>query len=65
MEINKLVKEKREEILQIAALHGATNVRVFGYVARRDARDSSDIDFLVDMEPGRSLFDRTELIADL
>jgi predicted nucleotidyltransferase len=65
MEINELLEEKREEILRIAALHGARNVRVFGSVARGDAGESSDIDLLVDMEPGRSLLDRGELIADL
>lgn len=65
MEINELLKEKREEILRIAASHGARNVRVFGSVARGDAGESSDIDLLVDMEPGRSLLDRGELIADL
>lgn len=65
MEINELLEEKREEILRIAASHGARNVRVFGSVARGDAEESSDIDLLVDMEPGRSLLDRGELIADL
>lgn len=65
MEVSELIKEKREEILKIAALHGARNVRVFGSVARGDACASSDIDLLVDMEPGRSLLDRGELIADL
>ncbi len=65
MEINKLLEDKRDEILRIAAFHGARNVRVFGSVARGDAGESSDIDLLVDMEPGRSLLDRGELIADL
>ncbi|MEW6141065.1 MAG: nucleotidyltransferase family protein [Thermodesulfobacteriota bacterium] len=64
-EVSELIKEKREEILKIAALHGARNVRVFGSVARGDACASSDIDLLVDMEPGRSLLDRGELVADL
>lgn len=63
--IRRLLEEKKEEILRIAALHGAKNVRIFGSVARGDADESSDIDLLVDMEPGRSLFDRGELIADL
>jgi uncharacterized protein len=65
MEIDQLLKEKREEILKIALRHGAKNIRVFGSVARGDAGESSDIDLLVDMEPGRSLLDRSELIADL
>jgi uncharacterized protein len=60
-----LLKEKREEILRIAAKHGAHNVRVFGSVARGEADERSDIDFLVEMEPGRSLFDLGGLQAEL
>ena len=58
-------KEKRQDILRIAAEHGALNVRVFGSVARSEADESSDIDFLVDMEPRRSLFDLGGLQYDL
>ncbi len=65
MGINELLEGKKDEIIKIAALHGAGNVRVFGSVARGYAGAPSDIDFLVDMEPGRSLLDRSELIADL
>jgi uncharacterized protein len=57
MTTEQLVKSKREEILRAAARHGARNVRVFGSVARGEADESSDVDFLVDMEPGRSLLD--------
>lgn len=57
MTFEELLKEKREEILRIAAKHGARNVRVFGSVARGEADEESDIDFLVEMEAGRSLFD--------
>ncbi len=57
MTIEQLLKEKREEIIKIAAKHGARNVRIFGSVARGEADETSDIDFLVEMEPGRSLFD--------
>jgi len=57
MTVEELVKEKRPEILRIAAKHGARNVRVFGSVARGEADEQSDIDFLVEMEPGRSLLD--------
>ncbi|NJN39396.1 MAG: nucleotidyltransferase family protein [Acaryochloridaceae cyanobacterium CSU_3_4] len=46
--INELLRRKREEILEIAAKHGAFNVRVFGSVARGEADEQSDIDFLVD-----------------
>ncbi len=57
MTLEQLLREKREEILKIAAKHGARNVRVFGSVVRGEADEKSDIDFLVEMEPGRSLFD--------
>lgn len=59
------LKEKRQEILRIAAEHGAHNVRVFGSVARGEADERSDIDFLVELEPGRSLFDLGGLQYDL
>lgn len=61
MEPAKLLKEKREEILAIAGRHGAHNVRVFGSVARGESDEKSDIDLLVDMEPGRSLLDHARL----
>lgn len=51
------LREKREDILRIAAKHGACNVRVFGSVARGEADETSDVDVLVDMEGGRSLLD--------
>lgn len=53
----KLLEEKREEILRICAKYGARNVRVFGSTARGEADEMSDIDLLVELEPGRSLFD--------
>jgi uncharacterized protein len=65
MGIEELLQEKREEILQIAARHEALNVRVFGSVARGEADERSDIDFLVEMERGRSLFDLGGLLMDL
>jgi uncharacterized protein len=65
MGIEELLKEKREEILSLAAKHGAINMRIFGSVARGEAQADSDIDFLVEMEPGRSLLDRVALIQDL
>ncbi len=57
MSLNELLQEKREDILRIATKRGASNVRVFGSVARGEAYSKSDIDLLVDLEPGRSLFD--------
>jgi uncharacterized protein len=65
MDIQQLLKDKREDILRIAASHGAHNVRIFGSVARGDARQDSDLDVLVDMEPGSSLFDIGALLTDL
>jgi predicted nucleotidyltransferase len=59
------LQEKREEILRIAARHGARNVRIFGSMARGEADETSDIDLLVDFEPGRSLLDQTALIIEL
>ena len=56
-----MLRLKREDILRIAAEHGASNVRVFGSVARGDSDDDSDIDLLVAFEPSRSLFDHAAL----
>ena len=61
----RLVTARRTEILAIAARHGAHAVRVFGSVARGDAREDSDIDLLVDLEPGRSLLDLIAIKQDL
>ena len=55
------LRARRGDILMIAARHGAGNVRVFGSVVRGDAGLGSDVDFLVDMETGRSLMDRSRL----
>lgn len=57
MRLERLLKEKREEILRIAQKYGARNVRVFGSVVRGEADELSDVDFLLELEPGRSLFD--------
>jgi predicted nucleotidyltransferase len=63
--IEELIKDRREEILRIAARHGAHNVRVFGSVVRGEARPDSDVDFLVDMDPGRTLLDMGGLVMEL
>jgi predicted nucleotidyltransferase len=65
MDLNSLLKSRREEILSIAARHGARNVRVFGSVARGEAGENSDIDLLVELDQGRSLLDLTGLVVDL
>jgi len=59
------LRARRAEILQVAARHGVSNIRVFGSVARGEANRASDVDFLVDIEKGRSLFDLGAFYADL
>lgn len=59
------LRTRREEILRIAARHGARNVRVFGSVARGRARPDSDVDFLVEFDPDRTVLDLSGLILDL
>jgi hypothetical protein len=65
MDIYQNLQSKREDILKIATKYGAFNVRIFGSVARREADAESDIDFLVEMEPERSLFDLGGLLMEL
>lgn len=65
MRVDELLKERRDEILGIAAKWGARNVRVFGSAVRGEADEQSDVDFLVDMEPGRNLLDMGGLLMDL
>lgn len=65
MTLHELRTTKRDEILRVAARRGARNIRVFGSVARGESDAHSDIDFLVDMEPDRSLFDLSGLLIDL
>lgn len=60
-----LLKTKREDILHLATVRGARNIRIFGSVARGEDDKTSDIDFLVDMEPGKSLLDLGGLLMDL
>ena len=57
--------ERKGEILEIAARHGARRVRVFGSVVRGEETAASDIDLLVEFEPGRSLLDHIALAQDL
>ncbi|MGA7579508.1 MAG: nucleotidyltransferase family protein [Desulfobaccales bacterium] len=65
MGLQHILQEKRQEILEIAARHGAYNIRVFGSVARGEADGKSDVDILVELEEGRSLFDLGGLSMDL
>ena len=65
MSMEQLLRQYRADILRLAAKHGAHNVRVFGSVVRGEDTPASDVDFLVTMEPERSLFDMGGLLADL
>ena len=60
-----VLQKNREEILAITTAHHADNIRLFGSVARRDERMDSDIDFLVDFQPGSTLVDQLTLIEVL
>lgn len=59
------LKAFKADILRIANKHGASSVRVFGSVARNEATPESDLDFLVDLDPDRSLLDHAALIDEL
>jgi hypothetical protein len=71
MKIQQLLEENRENILEIAAKHGAFNVRVFGSVSRGEETETSDIDLLVDYDlqkisawfPGGLLMDLEDLLG--
>jgi uncharacterized protein len=60
-----VVEEHREKILELAARHGASNVRVFGSLARGEGSGSSDLDLLVTLEEKRSLLDLVGLKQDI
>ena len=65
MGIDELLKDRREDILRIAAQHGAHNVRVFGSVARGEADSQSDIDLLVEFKRGTTLLGHAALVQEL
>ena len=65
MTLEELRSRYRDQIVLLAAKRGGHNVRVFGSIARGDQSPGSDVDFLVDFEPGRSLLDLTGLWLDL
>jgi predicted nucleotidyltransferase len=60
-----LLRAKRDIILELAARHGARNIRVFGSVARGEAGPDSDVDLLVDLDEDRSLFDQLALRQEI
>ena len=59
------ILRQREAILEIAGRYGASDIRIFGSVARGDSTDASDLDLIVRFEPGRSLLDHGGLVMDL
>lgn len=65
MDLQVLLRERREAILEIAARHGAKHVRIFGSVSQGESGENSDLDFLVELDEGRSLLDHSRLILDL
>jgi len=65
MTVSEILEAKREDILFLASRHGAKNIRVFGSAARGEAGPESDVDFLVQMEDGRSLLDFSSLVIAL
>ena len=65
MTLEEVRSQYRDQIFAVASRRGAHNIRVFGSVARGEQHSGSDIDFLVDFEPGRSLIDLTGLLLDL
>lgn len=60
-----LIASNRRQILTICEAYGASNVAVFGSVARGEEQPASDVDFLVDLDPRRSLLDHIGLQQEL
>jgi predicted nucleotidyltransferase len=65
MVIDEQIRSHRDDILRIARENWATRVRVFGSVARGTARPDSDLDLLIDLEPGRHLLHLVAIKQDL
>jgi hypothetical protein len=63
--MNKLITNNKIAILELAKQHGVKSIAIFGSMVRDDASDSNDVDFLVELEQGRDLFDLGELLMDL
>jgi predicted nucleotidyltransferase len=65
MTLEELRSAKKHQILQAAEDYGAHNIRIFGSTARGEASADSDIDFLVDLDPDRTLMDLGGLLTEL
>jgi predicted nucleotidyltransferase len=65
MNIDEILKDRRDEILDIATRYGARKMRIFGSILRGEAELNSDVDFLVELEAGRSLLDIIAIKEDL
>lgn len=65
MQTRRLLESKKDDILRIAADHGARDVRIFGSVARGEDDDASDIDILVRLQPGVGLLQHAALVREL
>jgi len=63
--MNKLITTNKAAILNLAKQHGVKSICLFGSMARDDVSDNSDVEFLVELEQGRDLFDLGELLIDL
>jgi predicted nucleotidyltransferase len=65
MTVHELLRQKREDILQIASKHGVTRIRIFGSAARGESREDSDIDFLIEVNGPTTPWFPGSLVADL
>jgi hypothetical protein len=65
MNLHETLKRRRNDLLAAAALHGASNLRVFGSVARGEERPDSDVDLLIDLSPDRGWADYLALVEEL
>ena len=65
MSIRVALSAKREQVLAVAAKHGARDVRVFGSVARGEESPESDVDLLVRFDPGVTLLGHSRLVREL
>jgi uncharacterized protein len=65
LDIQDIIGSKRGEVIALAEQHGVSNIRVFGSLARNEAHSDSDIDFLVDLHDGTTMWDLVALWQDL